>query len=364
MKLAIIGTGKIVHEALNALTAVDSIQVRGIYARPHSVQTGEELARQYGIGEVYTDYDRLLAEADVDAVYIGLVNCAHFSYTKAALLAGKHVILEKPLTSTLEEAQELRRISKETGCYVLEAITSTHNKVFGHMKEVLKDLGQIRIAQFTFSQYSSRYADYLNGKIAPAFDPELSGGALYDMNLYNIYLAAGLFGAPEDMAYYPNIGHNGIDTSGIVVLLYPQFKAVCIGTKDTDGPNAAVIQGENGWMRMDGKPNVDNDLEVAVVRTVAEADGHNFVQEGPKTGESGGQMHLSASGSVDRTFIKHHYTAEKVHHRMCAEFVDFARIIDDKDGAEAEALLQNSLTVMQVLETARKFAGIRFGCDE
>ena len=85
-------------------------------------------------------------------------------------------------------SQELSRISKETGCYVLEAITSTHNKVFGHMKEVLEDLGQIRIAQFTFSQYSSKYTDYLSGKIAPTFDPQLSGGALYDMNLYNIYL--------------------------------------------------------------------------------------------------------------------------------------------------------------------------------
>ena len=121
MKLAIIGTGKIVHEALNALTAVESICVEAIYARPHSAKTGEELARQYGIKEVYTDYDRLLAEADVDAVYIGLINSAHFSYTRAALLAGKHVILEKPLTSTLEEAQALSRISKETGCYVLDA---------------------------------------------------------------------------------------------------------------------------------------------------------------------------------------------------------------------------------------------------
>ena len=359
MKLAIIGTGKIVHEALNALTAVESICVEAIYARPHSAKTGEELARQYGIKEVYTDYDRLLAEADVDAVYIGLINSAHFSYTKAALLAGKHVILEKPLTSTLEEAQELSRISKETGCYVLEAITNIHNRVFGQMKQMLGDLGQIRIAQFTFSQYSSKYADYLNGKIAPTFDPQLSGGALYDMNLYNIYLAVGLFGAPEDVAYYPNLGYNGVDISGIAVLSYPKFKAVCIGTKDTDGPNAAVIQGENGWMRMDGKPNVDNNLEAAVVGSTDGADSQRAMQ----AGEAQGQVRLSASGSVDRTFTRHYYEAEKVHHRMCAEFKDFARIIDRKEDSEAQDLLQKSLMVMEVLEKARKFAGIRFGCD-
>lgn len=348
MKLAIIGTGKIVHEALRALTAVDRICVKAIYARPHSRQTGEELARQYGIGEVYTDYDQLLAQADVDAVYIGLINSAHFAYTKAALLAGKHVILEKPLTSTLQEAQELARISEQTGCYVLEAITSTHNKVFGHMKDELGNLGTVRIAQFTFSQYSSKYSDYLNGKIAPTFDPQLSGGALYDMNLYNIYLATGLFGAPEEVMYYPNIGYNGIDTSGIVILSYPQHQVLCIGTKDTDGPNAAVIQGENGWMRMAGKPNVDNDLEVAVV---------GGAEETP------GQPQLSASGSVDRSFTRRHYEAQQVHHRMCAEFADFAAIIDGKDAAQAAKLLEHSLIVMDILEKARFSAGIRFGCD-
>ena len=195
-----------------------------------------------------------------------------------------------------------------------------------------------------------------DGKVAPTFDPQLSGGALYDMNLYNIYLAVGLFGAPEDVAYYPNLGYNGVDISGIAVLSYPKFKAVCIGTKDTDGPNAAVIQGENGWMRMDGKPNVDNNLEAAVVGST---DGQRAMQ----AGGTQGQVRLSASGSVDRTFTRHYYEAEKVHHRMCAEFKDFARIIDRKEDSEAQDLLQKSLMVMDVLEKARKFAGIRFGCD-
>ena len=348
MDLAIIGTGKIVHEALYALTAVDDIRVKAIYARPHSEHTGRELAEQYGIDKVYTDYDRLLAEADVDAVYIGLVNSAHFAYTKTALLAGKHVILEKPLTSTLKEAEELYRISRGTGCFVLEAITSIHNRVFRQIEEELGNLGPIRAAEFHFSQYSSVYRDYLNGKITPKFDPEFSGGALYDMSIYNIHFAVGLFGAPEQVMYYPNLGYNGIDTSGILVLSYPQFQAVCLGTKDSDGPNAAVIQGENGWIRMEGKPNTEGDLEVFVVTEPA---------------DSGEVAALSAAGSVDRTFIRRKYEAEKVHHRMCAELRDFARIIDGQDNEEAGALLEESLAAMKVLETARKSAGIRFGCD-
>ena len=73
-------------------------------------------------------------------------------------------------------------------------------------------------------------------------------------------------------------------------VFYPQFQVMCIGTKDTDGPNAAVIQGENGWMRMDGKPNVDNDLEVAVVGSSAEGAGQSLYQC-----SSGGTLPVSSS---------------------------------------------------------------------
>lgn len=96
MKLGIIGTGKIVHEALFALEPVQNIEKEAIFARPHSQAKAEELAKKYNIAQIYTDYEELLAKADVECVYIGLVNSAHYSYAKAALLAGKHVILEKP----------------------------------------------------------------------------------------------------------------------------------------------------------------------------------------------------------------------------------------------------------------------------
>ena len=73
MNLAIIGTGRIVHEALYALTAVDSIRVRAIWARPHSVHVGEELAQQYGIDQVYTDYDLLLKHGNIAGIILYLI---------------------------------------------------------------------------------------------------------------------------------------------------------------------------------------------------------------------------------------------------------------------------------------------------
>ena len=74
MKLGIIGTGKIIHDALYAMKPLEQIEKNAIFARPHSRDKAEALAGRYGIREVYTDYDELLDRADVDTVYIGLVN--------------------------------------------------------------------------------------------------------------------------------------------------------------------------------------------------------------------------------------------------------------------------------------------------
>ena len=98
---------------------------------------------------------------------------------------------------------------------------------------------------------------------------------------------------------------------------------------------------------MSGKPNMECDFETAAVCEPAGT----------------GEAKLSAAGSIDRTFAKRSFKAEKVYHRMCAEFTDFAKIIDENDTAAAEELLRESLIAMKVLETARKSAGIRFGCD-
>ena len=346
MKLAIIGTGKIVKEALFALEPVNSIELSAIFARPHSKAKGEALAKQYHIKEVYTDYDALLAESEAECVYIGLVNSAHFSYAKKALEAGKHVILEKPLTSTAAEADELVALAWRENLYLLEAITTLHSEAFQKMKEYLPRLGKIRAMQSNFSQYSSRYDKYLQGDVEPAFDPELSGGALYDINLYNIYLTLGLLGVPVKATYYPNWGYNGVDTSGIVILSYPAAVATCLAAKDSDSPCFALIQGEKGWMRMNEKPNITGGIELEYLD------------------ESTTETTANASGGQSRAMIKETWEPKPMHHRMTREFTDFARIITEKDTAAANEYMKMSLKVIHILEETRKSAGIVFGVDK
>ena len=335
MKLGIIGTGKIIHDALYAMEPLEQIEKNAIFARPHSREKAVALAEQYGIREVYTDYDELLDCADVDTVYIGLVNSVHYDYAKQALEKGKHVILEKPFTGTYDEAEDLARLAREKDRFIFEAITVLHNDVIEKMRTMLPRLGSIRMMLANYSQYSSHYDRYLAGEVDHTFDPAFLGGALRDINVYNIHYAAALFGAPKGAQYFPNTGFNGVDISGTVVLEYDGFSAVCTGAKDSDSPGFVCIQGEKGYMRIDGKPNVAPNLTTVVIE------------------EGNPKRVRDAAGAMVRATMTETFVPEDPHHRMTKEFSDFARIVDEKDVDTAAALLQETLDVMCVIERAK-----------
>ncbi|MBQ8088983.1 MAG: Gfo/Idh/MocA family oxidoreductase [Clostridia bacterium] len=331
MKLAILGTGKIVNEALYAIEPLAQIERRAILARPHSRQKGEALADRYSIAELYTDYDELLDRADVDTVYIGLINSVHFEYAKRALEKQKHVILEKPFTGMLAEAEELVELARAQNRFVLEAITVLHNDVIDRMRETLPKLGSIHMLLANYSQYSSRYDRYLRGDVDASFDPASLGGALRDINIYNIHYAVSLFGAPKRVQYFPNRGFNGIDISGTLVMEYNGFSAVCTGAKDSDSPCFVSVQGEKGYMKIDGKPNASPNLTTAVVDEHLEAEG-------------------DPSGGMKRRMNPQVFQPKEVYHRMTREFQDFARIIDTGDAAAAKQLTDETLNVMRVID--------------
>ena len=330
MRLAILGTGKIVQEgALPAIQQAGGIEIAAIFARPKSRGKAEQLAARYDIPQVYTDYEALLADPGIDFVYIGLINSVHHEYTKKALLAGKHVIVEKPFASTAAEVRELCALAREKHRYVFEAVSLLHMPNFAAIRKALPELGAVRAVTANYSQYSSRYDKYLQGEVLPAFDPQLSGGALYDINIYNLNFIIGLFGEPEQVAYTPNLGFNGIDTSGVALLKYPGFFATALGAKDTESPCFVTIQGEKGWLRVLGAPNELKAFEV----------------------------HLHGSGKTT------HYALNRYEHRMVHEFQEFARIYEAGDEAAMLAGLSTSVAVMATAEKARKQAGIVFGCD-
>ena len=105
MNIGILGTGSIARTMAAEFAKVPAFRCEAVCSRQQA--TGEALAQQFGIPKVYTDYDAMLADPDIELVYIATPNSLHYAQTKAALLAGKNVLCEKPFVPTVAEADEL-----------------------------------------------------------------------------------------------------------------------------------------------------------------------------------------------------------------------------------------------------------------
>lgn len=316
MKLTVVGTGKIVEEALPIITTTNGIQVQALVSTPRSQEKAKALADHYQIQDLYTDLEEALTNPNTDTVYVATPNHLHYEMTKAALLAGKHVICEKPFTLKEAQAQELAEIAKRKQLILLEAITNLYLENFAVLKEELANLGDIKIVDCNYSQYSSRYDAFKEGVIAPAFDPEKGGGALRDLNIYNIHLVVALFGLPKTVNYLPNM-ERGVDTSGILLMDYLDFKVVCIAAKDCSAEVRTTIQGNRGSLIVAGESNTLPQVQVT----------ENGIE--PRV--------INKNGSE---------------HRMAAEFRVFQAIIDERDFERAQEALDHSLKVMKVLDLA------------
>ena len=184
----------------------------------------------------------MLKDSEVEVVYVALPNELHFEVMKKAIEAGKDIICEKPFTSNAYETEQIIEQASKEDVIVLEALTNRFIPNAVKVKEILPKLGDIKIIFFNYSQYSSRYDNFKKDIIEPVFTLEHSGGALMDLNLYNVAYVVELFGLPKDVKYFPNI-EKDIDTSGILAMDYGDFKAVCIGSKDSQAPLINTIQG-------------------------------------------------------------------------------------------------------------------------
>ncbi|AZK47584.1 Gfo/Idh/MocA family protein [Paenibacillus lentus] len=253
MNIATIGTGFIVDTFLAAAKQIKDIHCVAMYSR--NKETAQPLAEKYGIPVIYTELDALMADPKIDFVYIASPNSLHCEHATLALEHGKHVICEKPFTSTVAELDRLIALAKHKNLMLFEAITTLHLPNYQLAKEQLAQLGAIKFIQCNYSQYSSRYNQLLNGETPNVFSTEFSGGALTDINIYNLHFVMNMFGAPQSVSYTANKHPNGIDTSGILVLKYSDFIAQCVGCKDTNSMNFVLIQGEKGYLHVEHGAN-------------------------------------------------------------------------------------------------------------
>lgn len=316
MKLGIIGSGMIVKDFLSFAHELPEIKLEAIAAR--NIENLKELQNKYNIKEIYTNIDFCLENKEIDTIYVAVPNNLHYTVAKKALEGGKNVICEKPFTLKYDEAVELFEIAEAKGLILIEAITNQYQKNYLDIKDNIDNIGEIRLVECNFSQLSSRYEAFKNGILAPVFDKSKGGGVLGDLNIYNIHFVVGLFGKPGKVHYAPNIV-NDVDTSGILLLEYDNFKVVCIAAKDTFNNSYVNIQGDQGVIKVIGPTNEVPNYSIQTK--------DNFINEN-----------------------------KNIHsHRMFAEFKKFIEVINNKDFEFMNNQKEQTLNVMYIYEGAKKF---------
>lgn len=323
MKVGILGNGMIVPTAIEGLQAAQ-IPVTSLWCRKK--EKGLPITEKYNIPSIYTDIEVFLSDETFDTVYIGLANSVHYEYATKAIQAHKNVIVEKPFTSNSYEANELVNMAKLHHVYIFEAILTRYSKNYETIRTYLDKLGNIKLVQANYSQYSSRYDAYKRKEVAPAFDPKLSGGALVDLNVYNIHFVSGLFGMPKEVHYFANKGFNGIDTSGIAILDYGTFKAVCSAAKDSSSMPYTMIQGELGTIEIYDRPGQVNDVTFYDVKTKQKTKLNLVKEEDP----------------------------------FKAEFQAIQETIDTNNVTVYNTWLERTLITQTILDMCRKYADISF----
>ncbi|MFZ0015107.1 MAG: Gfo/Idh/MocA family oxidoreductase [Acidimicrobiia bacterium] len=184
LSTADIGLSKVIPAMLHSeLSSVEAIASR-------SSDRAAEAAARLGIPRNYGTYEELLADPEIEAVYIPLPNHMHAEWTIAAAKAGKHVLCEKPLAMSSAVAREMVDACDRSGVKLMEAFMYRLHPLWKHTFEMVKSgaIGELRSMQAVFSYFNDDPANIRN-------IPEFGGGALYDIGCYPINAARLLFGS-------------------------------------------------------------------------------------------------------------------------------------------------------------------------
>ncbi len=216
-------------------------------AVPYALASGKAESRKeareaFGFERVYADYDELLRDPGVEAVYIPLPNGLHKEWTIRAARAGKHVLCEKPIALTRADCLEMISECDKSGVRLMEAFMYRFTTRTRKLKELLDSgvIGEVRHVNSTFRFFNDRGRDV-------RFDPKLGGGSLWDVGCYPVNFIGMVMGEEPVSFCARKTERHGIDYSLTAVLKY-RSGALCTASGGFDSFSALVseINGEKG----------------------------------------------------------------------------------------------------------------------
>jgi D-xylose 1-dehydrogenase (NADP+, D-xylono-1,5-lactone-forming) len=204
LKLGIVSTAHINRLVIPAAHASDKVDLIAVASRDQA--RAKAYARTWEIERAYGSYETLLADPDVDAVYISLPNTMHVEWSIKAVEAGKHVLVEKPFSRHPEEVEQAFDAAERAGCLLSEAFMYRHNPSTARLVELVRDgaIGELRVIRTAFS-YSLYDADNIRLRT------DVEGGSLMDVGCYCVSGSRLLAGEPESAFGRAYIGPTGTD---------------------------------------------------------------------------------------------------------------------------------------------------------
>lgn len=238
IRVGIVGCGRIAKRFVPEANFVNGVEITGAYDNNPAVL--KEFVNDNNLPKQYTSFEELLG--DVDAVYVATPHLSHYTYSKQALLAKKHVLCEIPLVLEKEQAEELYTLAEKQGVILMEAHKTAFCPAFNHLMVMIKSgaIGEVVDIEASLSRL-------LPDKTRREFDPQQAGGSMYESAVYPLLPIFKLLGTNySDMNIYSRM-ENGVDVYTKGVMRYPT--AICsfklgLGVK-TEGN--LVISGTKGY---------------------------------------------------------------------------------------------------------------------
>lgn len=243
VRWGVVSAGRISHTFVKDMSYVSTGVVTAVAAR--DLDKAKAFAQQYKIEKAYQGYDALFNDADIDAVYISTPHTLHFEHAKQALLAGKHVLCEKPFTVTPEQTRELTELAKRQGLFLMEAMWTYFLPAIKKAKTWVEQgrIGQLRHIKADFGYPLPYDPDRRE------WDASLGGGCLLEMGIYPLSLNY-LFNpsCQFDIAVVGRRAANGADRDVSLVFDYGDSVSTLNTTFDCRLPNWAFIVGTEGYI--------------------------------------------------------------------------------------------------------------------
>ena len=202
---------------------------------------------------VHSTYDELLADDQIDAVYIPLPNHMHVEWTKKALRAGKHVLCEKPIALKAEEIDELIALREQTGLLIAEAFMIVHHPQWIRARELFRDgvLGNLRHVDGVFSYFNDDMDNIRN-------QAQFGGGGIRDIGVYTYGSARFVTGAEPLKVTHTKIGwENGVDIDAHIWADFPGFSYSAQTSMRRHARQEMLFHGDAGVMRLSAPFNAE-----------------------------------------------------------------------------------------------------------